>query len=185
MAQPIAEAFGVGLVDIACHGIDMETLGDFIMHLSHIKDDAHGQNVIDLLKGDVLVLHLAPDAVRCLYAGLYLIADARFVQLLTDGGCKLVKLGIQIVLHAGKITGYLRIFLGMFVTEAEVFQFLLYLVQSQAVGQRGIDVKGFAGNLVLFVGQLAAQGTHIVQTIRNLDKDYADVITHRKQEFLE
>ena len=155
------------------------------MHLSHIKDDAHGQDVIDLLKGDVLVLHLAPDAVRSLYAGLYLITDTRFVQFLTDRGCKLVKLSIQIVLHARKITGNLSIFLGVFVTETEVFQFLLHLMQSQAVGQGGIDVKGFAGNLVLFVGQLAAQGAHIVQTVRNLDKDYADVITHRKQEFLE
>ena len=77
------------------------------------------------------------------------------------------------------------VFLGVLVAEAEILQFLLHLVQSQSVGQRSIDVEGLAGNLVLLVGQLAAQGAHVVQTVRDLHQYHADVVAHGQQQFLE
>ena len=73
----------------------------------------------------------------------------------------------------------------MLVAEAQVLQFFFYLVQSQSVGQRGVDVQCFSGNLVLLVGQLTSQCAHVMQTVRNLDQYHPDVIAHGQQQFLE
>ena len=64
--------------------------------------------------------------------------------------------------------------------EGEVLQFRLYLIETQTVGQRGIDVKRLAGNLVLLVGRLRLQRAHVVKAVANLDEDDADVLAHRQ-----
>ena len=69
--------------------------------------------------------------------------------------------------------------------EAQVLQLGLHLVQSQSVGQRGIDVERFTGNLILFVGRLTVKGAHVMKTVAYLNKDHADVVTHREQQLLE
>ena len=69
--------------------------------------------------------------------------------------------------------------------KAQVLQFALNLVQSQTISQRRIDVKGLAGNLVLFVGRLTLQGAHIVQTVADLDDNHTDIIAHGEKKFLE
>ena len=73
----------------------------------------------------------------------------------------------------------------MFIFETEVFQFRLDLIQSQAIGKRGVNIKGFACNLILLVGQHGTECTHVVQAVGNLDQDHPDIIRHGEQEFLE
>ena len=69
----------------------------------------------------------------------------------------------------------------MFVLETEVLEFCLYLVQSQSVCQRSVDIQCFASNLILLVGRLRLQCAHVVQTVAYLDKDDADIFAHRQQ----
>ena len=185
MAQPVAETFGMGLVDVAGNGIDVKAIRDFVFFRLGVEDDAYGQDVIDFLKGHVLVLHLAPDAVGRLDAGLYLILDMLLVESLADGGRKFVEGRIQVLPHAGEPLGDGRIFLGMFIAEAQVLQLLLHLVEPQSVGKGRIDVERFAGYLVLLAGELAPQGAHVVQAVRNLDEDDTDVVAHGEKQFLE
>ena len=70
----------MGLVDLRDGNVDLEALVDFFF--SHIRgeDDAHGEDIVDLFEGDVLVLHLAPDGVGRLNAFLDLILDAHLLQ---------------------------------------------------------------------------------------------------------
>ena len=77
------------------------------------------------------------------------------------------------------------ILLWMVVAEAEVFELGLDFVQAQSVGERSINIQGFARNLVLFVGRLRFQRAHVVQTVANLDKDHTDVIAHGEQQLFE
>ena len=86
--------------------------------------------------------------------------------------------GRQLALDVG-------ILLGMVVLEAQVFQFGLDFVQSEPVGQRCIDVEGLAGNLILLVGRLRTECTHVVQTVTNLDEYHTDVVTHGEQQLFE
>ena len=80
---------------------------------------------------------------------------------------------------------YVGILLWMVVAEAEVFEFGLDFVQAQSVGERCINIQGFARNLVLFVGWLRFQRAHVVQAVANLDKDNTDVIAHSEQQLFE
>ena len=73
----------------------------------------------------------------------------------------------------------------MLKSETEVFQFRFHLIQAQAVGKGGIDIECLTGNLILFVGWLRLQCSHIMKSVADLDEDDADIVTHRQQQFLE
>ena len=76
------------------------------------------------------------------------------------------------------------IFLGMLKTEAKALQLSLYLVESQTVGKRSIDVERFASNLILLVGWLAIQRAHVMESVAYLDENNAYVVAHGEQQFL-
>ena len=69
--------------------------------------------------------------------------------------------------------------------EAQVFQFRLYLIEAQAVGQWCVDIEGLSCYLVLLVGWLRVQGPHVVQTVAYLDEDDSYVVAHGEQQLLE
>ena len=73
----------------------------------------------------------------------------------------------------------------MLVLKTEVLQFSLYLVKTESVGKRSIDIESLTGNLILFVSRLACQCAHVVQAVAYLDKYYAYVVAHGEQQFLE
>ncbi len=133
----------------------------------------------------MLVLHLVPDGVGTFDARLDFILQSHLVQLFADGGCEIGEELVALLLCQFEFLLNGTIGVGMFVLEAEVFQFCLDFVQSEAVCQRGIDVECFTGNLVLLVGWLRLQGAHVVQTVADFDEDDADVIAHGEQQFLE
>ena len=58
--------------------------------------------------------------------------------------------------------------MGTTITEAQVLQFNLYVVQTEAVCQGCIEEVGLSGNLHLLVGTHTVQRTHIVQTVGEL-----------------
>ncbi len=62
--------------------------------------------------------------------------------------------------------------------EAAIFQLQAHLIHTQTVGNRGVNFQGFFGNAALFVGRHSAQGTHVVQTVSELDQYHAQVIGH-------
>ena len=76
------------------------------------------------------------------------------------------------------------VFLWMVVAEAEVFELGLNLVETETVGKRCIDIERLARNLVLLVGRLRFEGSHVVQTITYLDENDADVVAHGEQQLL-
>ena len=142
------------LVNSAGNGIDLEAFPNLhlLADVTAVEDNAHGQDVIDFLEGDMLGLHLVPDAIGSLDTCLYLVLKTCFIKLLTQGSGKLVKDRVQMFLHSCQLVLDSPVFLGVFVAEAQVLQLLFYLVQSQSVGQWGIDVQCLSGNLILFVG---------------------------------
>ena len=68
------------LVDLRDGYVNLETLVDFVLAVVGCEDDAHGEDVIDLLKADVLVLHLVPDGVGAFYTFLNLIFDTHLLE---------------------------------------------------------------------------------------------------------
>ena len=85
MVHPVAQAVGMAVVDLADSHVDREAVVDLV--LSHVgrEDDAHGQDVVDLVEGDVLLLHLVPDRERRLDARLDFVFESHLVEGRTDG----------------------------------------------------------------------------------------------------
>ena len=133
----------------------------------------------------MLVLHLVPDGVGGLHAFLNLILDAHLLQRGLDGSRELVKKFVTGGVGRLQLSLYIGKFVWMLELETEIFQFRLDLIQSQTIGEGCIDIERFTCNLILFVGRLGIQSTHIVQTVADLDEDHADIVAHRQQQFLE
>jgi len=185
VVHPVAQAVGMWLVNLRDSHIDAETFVRLGFQIGRVEDDAYGQDVVDFLERDVLGLHLVPDGVGRLDTGQDAVSDAHLVQFFADGCRELAEEFFAFLLRFFQQVLDLGIFFGVLVLEAEVFQLGLDFVQPQPVGDGGIDVQGFARNLILLVGQHGAEGAHVVQTVGYLDEDDADVIVHREQQLLE
>ena len=68
--------------------------------------------------------------------------------------------------------------LGLEVEERKVLQLPLDGAHAQAVGERGVDVHGLARLEQAAVLAQGRQGAHVVQAIRQLDDDDADIAAH-------
>ncbi len=185
VVHPVAQAVGMGLVYGAGDVVDFEAFVRFVHAFRHFEYDADGQDVVDLLEGDMLRLHLRPDAVGFLDARLYFVLDACLVELLPDGGRELVEDACQVLADALQLVLDRLVFLGVLVAETEFLELLLHFVQAESVCQGSVDVERLARNLVLFAGQLAAQGAHVMQSVGNLNQDDSDVFAHGEQQLLE
>ena len=78
-----------------------------------------------------------------------------------------------------------RVARGVQVFEAEVFQFLINVVQPQTVGDRRVDVQCLAGDALALVARHRAQRAHVVQAVGQLDQDDANIARHRQQHLAE
>ena len=89
--QPVAEARGVGFVDLGERRVDLIAFGNFVLPIVGTENDANGQDVEDLLERHLLTLHFLPNAVRTLDARLNFVVNALAVQGGTDGGGELLE----------------------------------------------------------------------------------------------
>ena len=147
--KPIAETGGVRFINFGQCGVNAEAFVLFVLSISGHKHNAYGQNVENLFKGNVLLLHFAPYGVGTLDACLYGVFHAHLVKLFAYGGCELGYDVIALNMALIEFLQYGGIVLGMLVFKTEVLEFCFNFVESQAVGYRGKDVEGFACNFVL------------------------------------
>ena len=89
--QPVAEARGVGFVDLGERGVDLIAFGHFVLSVFRSENDANRQNVEDFLERNVFSLHFLPNAVRTLDARLDFVVHSLAVQGGTDGGGELLE----------------------------------------------------------------------------------------------
>ena len=129
----------------------------------------------------MLGLHLAPDGVGRLDASLEGILDSHLVELGLDGGGEGVEELLALCLCDGQLLLYGCVLLGVLILEAEVLELHLYLVQSESVGDRGIDVECLACYLVLLVWCHVLQGAHVVQAVGDFDEYDSYVLRHGEQ----
>ena len=95
-----------------------------------MEDDANGKDVVNVFKGDMLGLHLFPDGVRSFDACLNGVLDAVLVKYGADGTNEVRVDGGKVAFHLGQALLDEFALFRMLVTEAEVLEFFLYLVQS-------------------------------------------------------
>ena len=72
--EPVAQAVGAVAVDLRDGRVDVPATVLLWVPILAVKDDTHGEEVIDFLKGNTLNLHLTPDREASLDTRLHLVA---------------------------------------------------------------------------------------------------------------
>ena len=97
--------------------------------------------------------------------------------------------GLDVLFPLGAGPVHLRLDLvvgvGLEVLERQVFQLPLDLPDAQAVGERGEDLQGLLGDLLLAVFRHRAERPHVVQAVGQLDDHDPQVLGHGEEDFAE
>ena len=147
--------------------------------------DADVVLAIDVREGAVAVAHLschgAGQAEAYFGAGLY----AMLAQGAVDVGGEGLDAGagrVHVLVHPA---ADLVVVAWLAEAEGEVLELGLDVVQAEADGQGGVEVVGLAGYLELLVGALCLEGSHVVETVGELDEQCADVAVDALQDLAE
>ena len=140
-----------------------------------------GQQIVDLVEGDLGALDLLEDGVEALDAPLHARLDVVFAQLLDQRVFHAAQK--LLALDAPGLDGrrHLLVAHRIGVAEGQVFELAAHLAHAQAVRQRSVDVQGLAGNRFLAIGLQVLQRAHVVQAVGQLDEDHAHIGDHGQQ----
>ncbi len=143
-----------------------------------LDQHTEGHDVVHLVQGQGLGLHLLVDAVLVLDAPVDLPLQAVGGQQVLDEGDHLFD--DLLFHHLMRVQPVVDLVVDVRpqVFEAQVLQLALEQVQAQAVGQGRVDVHGLLGDAALLVGLLEIKGAHVVQAVGQLDHQHAHVMAH-------
>ena len=169
LRDPVAQALGIGCIFFRHQGIDLPAEG--LLHgvdRLAVDDEAHREQVVHLIEGDLLGLHLLPDGIGALRARFQRVAYALLVELFPQR--------IDEALHQS-----LALWRGVLdplrfgILEEDVFQFGFDVVEAELMGEG--DVKHH--RLHQFLGPLGrGQHTdiaHHLEAVGQLDQDHARI----------
>ena len=175
--EPVAQAVGAVAVDLRDGRVDVPATVLLWVPILAVKDDTHGEEVIDFLKGNTLNLHLTPDREASLDTCLHLVAEAHRVKACLQWCSEAMEEILTTSFALLHLALDLCIGIGVLVAEAEVFQFSLDGEKSEAVSQRCVEEGGLTCDLKLLVGLHRAERAHVVQAVGDLDEDHTGIIT--------
>ena len=148
-----------------------------------IYDDADGKDVIDLVEVFVLHIHFAVYAVHAFYAPV----DRR---VMNDRGNALAYFFLCFLqktepLAAQGVKRFFNIGIGDGIEKADrqILKLLLGRADTEPVRNGRIDLKRLECDVAALLRRHKIERAHIVQTVRELDDDNADVLIHRQQHF--
>mmetsp|Transcript_3127 Transcript_3127/g.7671 ORF Transcript_3127/g.7671 Transcript_3127/m.7671 type:complete len:329 (-) Transcript_3127:714-1700(-) len=152
-----------------------------------LHDHPAGAQVVHLFEGEVLLLHLLVDAKDVLRPTVEVLAVDVTPGL--DGLLEHIEVGLELLplpRHEVVVHEALELVeLGAVqVLEAEVLELGLDAPHAQSVGQGHEDVEGLLGDLPLLVGRKRPEGTHVVETVRQLYQHGA-YVPHGQEHVLE
>ena len=128
MVEPVSQTVGMGFIQLTYGHIYLEAFVYLLLAVVGSKDNPYGQDVVYLIEGYMLVLHLCPYGVGALDPLLNMVFDAHLVELLLDGLGKLVEETVARLLSRLQFLLNACILVGMLISETQVFEFGLYLV---------------------------------------------------------
>ncbi len=178
MTHPVAYPVGPELVNIGDSGIDIPTLLLLVHPGRNLKDDAHREKVVHLVKLDPLGLHLVPDGVDRLHACTHLVIDAHLVERLHDGYGKILVHLVPLRCTLLDFSYKVGVRIGLLILEAKLFQLRLDSEESQTMSQGRVNVEGLPRDLKLLRGTHGRKGSHVVQAIGYLNQYHPNIVGH-------
>ena len=159
--------------------------GIAILFLVGIENNPEGREVIDLVEGDVLLLHLLVDAVEVFCSPLHGTRQIEFLHFLVNNALHFFGITFPLVLSLDHPFHQFRIFFRMEVFEREFLQFDFHPVYAEAVCERGVDFEGFLRDEFPFVQGLEFKGPHIMNPVGQPYDENPDIGRHGKHHFSE
>ena len=159
---------------------------DHAQHVVAVRHRVHqhpeSEEVVDLLHGLVLGVHLAVDAVGVLHPAVDCgVLDAQLRQppgdLLLDGAHELGVLpALRLQLGDDLVVAH-----RVQVLQRQVLQLPLHPLHAQAVGDGGVDLHGLKSLFLLLLRRLILHGAHVVEPVGDLDEDHPDILAHSQE----
>ena len=149
--------------------------------LHRIHQHANGQQVINFIQLLMIPHHLFIDAVEILGTALNLTLDADSVQLLSQGLHGIVDHVLPFFPFRLDLFHQIVIQFRVTITKGHVLQFPFNGIDTQPVGQRRVDFQGLLGDGLLLMNRHVFHGPHIVESVRQLDDNYTDILSHGQE----
>ena len=149
--------------------------------LDCIDEHADRRQVVDFRQRLVIPLHLAVYAVKMLGPAIDLCFDMCLVELLPYLLDALVDEGLAFFALLLHILDEVIIRLRLEIAQAQVLELPLDIRDAEPVGQRRIDLYRLSRDALLLVRAHVLECAHVVQTVRQLDHDDADVFGHGQE----
>ena len=180
-------AVGLGLGDVVV--VLLRNHGEVLVHdgehlvaaLDRVDNDAHGAHVEELIKAQVLALHLLPDRIDVLRTSRDFGLDAVLLKKSADAQHGALHELDALLARFVELLCDLTVFGRARETQRQVLELPLELPDAEAVGQRCVKVERLGAELL---GALALRGgepAQRLQAARKLEKDDAQVLAHRKE----
>ena len=149
--------------------------------LETLRHDTHGAHVKQLVKGEMFLLHFAPDAVDVLRTPVDLGAHILLFHRLAQPADKF--LDIVFAVDAAFVQQFCNafVFRRMQIAEAVIFQLPLQLPDTQTVRQRRIDIRTLFGGQDALVFRRILHFAQMGNPFGQLDHHAAKIIHHRQQ----
>ena len=166
----VFEASGQGLphrMDDAEHAVAV---------LDRIDEHAQRRKVVDLADVLLIALHLLINAVKMLGAPLNLRRHVRLFKLFHDLLMRLVDERLTLLPLLLDALDESIVCLGIEITQAQILKLPFDIRYAETIRERCIDLKRLLGNAVTFVLAHVFERAHIVQAVRELDQDNADIL---------
>ena len=140
-----------------------------------IYDDANRNEIVNLVDARTLALHLAVYAVKVLWAAADAAFDTGLVELFANDALCVFQRFRTLRLFFAELLADVRVLLRQQIHEREVFHFALDGAHAETVRQRSVHFERFLCFSNALVGVAICERTHVVQPVRELDDDHANV----------
>ncbi len=144
-------------------------------------EHARRANIHELIEGELLRLHLAPDAEDMLRAALDPRLDSRGAEFAQQ--LRLELFDVLLALRAARLEcrGDALVIEGLQVAEREVLELPFDLPNAEPVGERRVDLACLDRKFALHGFDAALRGPHFLQLFRELDDDQSHIADNREQ----
>ena len=154
--------------------------------LDRLRDESKRNEVVDALEVNLLPHQLQMDAVEALDPSVERVdRNLRLVETRAQCLRQLVDDAFGVLPSRFNFRAKPFVRLRLEVLERQLFELVLDLAHAEAVGDRGVDVEGFLGDLDSALFREVVQRPHVMETVGELDEDDANVIHHRQQHLAE
>jgi len=141
--------------------------------------------VLHLLEVDPLPLHLLVDRVQVLLTPAHLEREATRDQHLLELLRHVLDVTIRLLRGLADLATEIAVRVRLQVLKREVLQLGLHPMNAEAPRERRVDLHRLGRDALLRVDVHVLEGPHVVQAVRELHEQHADVARHRDQHLAE